>query len=388
MLIYLDHAATTPISKQAIDAWIRASEHYFANTQSLHEEGEEARHLFEICKKEMGELLGCEGSEIYFTGSGSEANQLLLESLFKSIKTRGNHVITSSIEHPSVLSFFQKLEEQRVEVTYLPVSSEGLISIADLKESIRSDTVLASIQHVNSETGSIQPLKEIGAILKEKNIIFHSDCVQSFGKLPLNVRRNQLDAISVASHKIYGPKGVGAAYINKQTAWSPTLPFTHHQNGFRQGTIDLPGIAAFTTAALEIQETLSQQLDHFWKLREQLLSALSNAGISFKVEGSTAKDRQLPSIIGLSIEGIEGQWMMQMLDRHHIQISTGTACQIGSQTPSKTMIALQKTEQDINRYFRISLGRSTTSEQITYTSNKIIEIVHGLQKKEGGVALL
>jgi cysteine desulfurase len=375
-LIYLDHAATTPISKEAIEAWLKTSEHYFANTESLHEEGEKARQLFYTCKKELARVVNGESEAVYFTGSGSEANLLALESLYKANKHKGNHVITSSIEHPSVLSFFQRLEDQGRDVTYLPVQSDGTILLNTVKNAIRKDTILASIQHVNSEIGVIQSIKEIGQLLRRHRIIFHSDCVQSFGKVPLDLENLPVDTITVSSHKIYGPKGIGAVIMNKDTTWQPVHPLTSHQEGFRHGTIDLPGIAAFTTAAVHIHERMDKQLDSFWTLRKYLLKKLKDSGIHFTVDGGEDVDTQLPSILAVSIAGIEGQLMMQRLDRYHIAISTGSACQSGKQDPSRTMVALQKNKQEIHRYFRLSFGKDTTKAQLDELAKRVVEIVH------------
>ncbi|WP_100371756.1 IscS subfamily cysteine desulfurase [Bacillus sp. FJAT-45037] len=377
-MIYLDHAATTPISKEAIEAWLKTSEHYFANTESLHEDGEQARQLLYSCKKELVRVVNGESEAVYFTGSGSEANLLALESLYKANQHKGNHVITSSIEHPSVLSFFQRLENQGVDVTYLPVQSDGTISLNIVENALREDTVLASIQHVNSEIGVIQPIKRIGQLLRHHHVIFHSDCVQSFGKIPLDLEKVPVDAITISSHKIYGPKGVGAVMMNKDTSWQSVHPLTSHQHGFRHGTIDLPGIAAFTTAAAHIHERMDKQLDFFWTLRTYFLGKLKDCGIHFTVDGGNNVDTQLPSILAVSIVGIEGQLMMQRLDRYQISISTGSACQSGKQNPSRTMVALQKNEQEIHRYFRLSFGKNTTKAQLDELAKRLVDIVQSV----------
>ena len=381
-MIYLDHAATTPMSSAALEVYVKSAKEYFANTSSLHEQGEKSKQLLEQCRKEIAGIIHANPKEIFFTSGGTESNYTALESLFSANKHKNSHAITSKVEHPSVHSFFKKLEQEGVEVTYLDVDCYGHISLDELKKSIRSNTVLASIQHVNSETGTIQPLYDIGVLLKTHGVIFHSDCVQSFTKLPLHVDSLPVDALSFSSHKIFGPKGTGAVFISSKVSWKPTQLLTTHEYGFRPGTVDTPGIAAFTTAAMEAIEQQETSLESTAQLRKIFFEELTPIAHKLTVEGSA--HAQLPYIIGLSIEGLEGQYMLLTLDRYGICISTGSACQSGKHEPSVMMQALNKTTQEAKRFFRISLGRTTTKEEIVRTAEIIKKCVYEKERLTSG----
>lgn len=378
-MIYLDYAATTPISKSAINVWIKTNEDYFANSSSLHEAGSHANQLIQTCKEQLASLVGVRQEHVFFTSGGTEANQLALRSLYKAHKHKGNHVITSEIEHPSVHAFFQELKEDGVDVSYVPVNAQGLIEVEDVKRLTRSDTCLASIQHVNSEIGVIQPIALLGKWFRMHGIPFHSDSVQSFGKIPLDLYSLHTDAISVASHKIHGPKGMGAVFFSKDCNWVSTVPLTTHQSGFRPGTLNTPGIVAFTQAAIDSQQSITENLQHSWQLRDLFLNKLAPLGERLVIEGATNKQQQLPSIIGLAIHGVQGQYMLLSLDRYHICISTGSACQSQKQDASPVMRAIYETEQERLRFFRISFGRMTRESDLIYTAEKIIEIVNDYQ---------
>lgn len=375
-MIYLDHAATTLISTEAMETWIEASQNYFANASSLHEAGEQSSQLLKTCQKKLATLVGTSPDNIFFTSGGSEANYLALNSLYLSLKHLGNHVITTAIEHPTIHSFFKQLENQGVEVTYLAVNKCGLVSIEKLRKATRPDTIMASIQHVNSETGVIQPLKEIGAYFKDMNIVFHSDCVQSFGKIPIDMISFGIDAISVSSHKIHGPKGVGAVFLAEKVDWSSVYPLTSHQRGFRPGTLNIPGIAAFTYAAMDMHEYMEENREKAWQLRRKFLKQLNPMGERLKVEGHLEQSSQLPWILGLAIHGVQGQYMLLSLDRFQICISTGSACQSEELDGSSAMNAIYSTEQERLRFFRISFGKMTTLEELTFVAEKITEIAN------------
>ncbi|MFA9557460.1 IscS subfamily cysteine desulfurase [Evansella sp. AB-rgal1] len=378
-MIYLDHAATTPMSKNALDTYVKASTDFFANTSSLHEQGEHAKLLLEKCREEIATILHAQKKEIFFTSGGSESNLRALQSLYLANKHRGNHVITTMVEHPSVTSFFYRLEKEGVKVSYVGVNEHGSVTLEELANHIRPDTFLASIQHVNSEIGTIQSMKTIGNLLKKHDIIFHSDCVQSFGKLPINVNEWGVDALSISSHKIYGPKGVGAVYLSSNIMWEPVDLLTTHEFGFRQGTVNTPGIAAFTTAAMDIVGKQEENLRYLWELRKTLMDELAPIQHILKVEGND--EVQLPHIVGMGIQGMEGQYILLTLDRYGICISTGSACQSDKQDPSVTMKALNRSTQEAKRFFRISMGIHNTKDEMKEVARRIITCI---LEKEGG----
>ncbi|UNP75609.1 IscS subfamily cysteine desulfurase [Bacillus nitratireducens] len=363
MMIYLDYAATTPMSEEALETYIQATKTYFGNEQSLHDIGGSASSLLKVCRETFAEMIGGKEQGVFFTSGGSESNYLAIQSLLNARNEK--HIITTPMEHASIRSYFQSLQSQGYTITEIPVDKSGLIHVADLEAAITENTVLASIQHGNSEIGTVQNIAEIGALLKKYNVLFHSDCVQTFGKLPIDVTAMKIDSLSVSAHKIYGPKGVGACYINPQTRWEQIFPGTSHEKGFRPGTVNVPGIAAFLTAAEHILKNQKKESFRFQELRSYFLKQLQTLPLEIEVEGHSTSC--LPHIIGVTIKRIEGQYTMLECNRHGIAISTGSACQVGKQEPSKTMLAIGKTYEEAKQYVRFSFGHHTTKEQIDTT---------------------
>ncbi|OOZ80212.1 cysteine desulfurase [Bacillus cereus] len=363
MMIYLDYAATTPMSAEALQTYTKAASQYFGNEQSLHDIGGTASSLLQVCRKTFAEMIGGKEQGIFFTSGGSESNYLAIQSLLNAQNKK--HIITTPMEHASIRSYFQSLQSKGYTITEIPVDKNGLIRLIDLEEAITEDTVLASIQHGNSEIGTIQNIAEIGALLKKYNVLFHSDCVQTFGKLPIHVFEMGIDSLSVSAHKIYGPKGVGACYINPQVRWTQIFPGASHEKGFRPGTVNVPGIAAFLTAAENILKNQQEESLRFKGLRSYFLEQIRTLPLKIEVEGHSTSC--LPHIIGVTIKGIEGQYTMLECNRRGIAISTGSACQVGKQEPSKTMLAIGKTYEEAKQYVRFSFGQQTTKDQIDTT---------------------
>jgi cysteine desulfurase len=369
-MIYLDYSATTPMSDQALHIYNEVAKNYFGNPSSLHDIGSMADQLLQTCREELASCIQGEGRGIYFTGGGSESNYLAIRSLVKAHEHKGKHLITSSIEHASVLNTFKLLEEEGFQVTYLPVTSYGEVLLVDLESALTEETILVSIAHANSEIGTIQPIEAIGDLLERKQILFHSDCVQSFGKLPIDVRKAKLTSISISSHKVYGPKGVGACYISADVQWKEMVPDTTHEKGFRQGTVNLPGIAGFVTAAQEVVTHIEQEATRCRTLTQQLLQGVRGRGWKVVLEGHP--DRRLPQHLGLRLPGMEGQYAMLELNRYGIAISTGTACLASLQGPSSTMLAIAKTNTEANEFIRITIGQPTKESDIERT----IDVFH------------
>ncbi|PED86850.1 cysteine desulfurase [Bacillus cereus] len=363
MMIYLDYAATTPMSEEALQTYMKAASQYFGNEQSLHDIGGTAASLLQVCRKTFAEMIGGKEQGVFFTSGGSESNYLAIQSLLNA-RTK-KHIITTPMEHASIRSYFQSLKSKGYTITEIPVDKHGLLCLVDLEAAITEDTVLASIQHGNSEIGTAQNITEIGALLKKYNVLFHTDCVQTFGKLPIHVFEMGIDSLSVSAHKIYGPKGVGACYINPQSRWEQVFPGTSHEKGFRPGTVNVPGIASFLTAAENILKTQWEESLRFKELRSYFLGQIQTLPLEIEVEGHSTSC--LPHIVGVTIKGIEGQYTMLECNRHGIAISTGSACQVGKQEPSKTMLAIGKTYEEAKQYVRFSFGQQTTKDQIDTT---------------------
>ncbi|MFD3449522.1 IscS subfamily cysteine desulfurase [Microbacteriaceae bacterium 4G12] len=372
-MIYLDYAATTPMSDKALQTYIEAAKHCFGNEQSLHDVGSAASTLLDACRKELALLINGKEQGIFFTSGGSEANYLALHSLITAHSEKGKHIITTPIEHASIFNYFNELKKQGYTITSIPVDCYGLVDLEVLEAAITPETILASIQHGNSEIGTVQPLAKIGEVLKKHDVLFHTDCVQTFGKVAIDVQSIGIDSLSISAHKIYGPKGVGACYINPEVHWKPLFTGTSHERGFRPGTVNVPGIASFVTAAQSITAHFEEEQERLSKLRQLFIEGLQAINHSISVEGHPSS--HLPGIIGVTIEGIEGQYTMLACNQNGIAISTGSACQVGKQEPSRTMIAIGKEVAVAKQYVRFSLGKETTEEdlhKLLYTLDKMI----------------
>lgn len=374
-MIYLDNAATTPIREEALQVYTEVSRNYFGNSSSLHDIGSNAKQLLELCRNELADKINGEAEGIYFTSGGSESNHLAIRSLLDAHKTKGNHLITSSTEHSSVHNLCKQLETEGYDVTFLPADQYGQVRLQDLQSAITDKTILVSIQFANPEIGTIQPIVEIGTFLQERNILFHSDCVQAFGKVPIDVKKAHIDSLSISSHKIYGPKGVGACYISPSVMWKMQVPGTTHENGFRPGTVNVPGIASFITAAQLICSEMESNSGKYHGLRDRLLTGLATLKHDIMVEGHVTD--QLPHIVGLSVARAQGQYIMLECNRYGIAISTGTACQIGMQNPSKTMLAIGKSEDEAKQLIRLSFGHMTKNEDI----DKVVDVLQKITER-------
>jgi len=379
-MIYLDFAATTPMSEEALHVYTEVSRSFFGNPSSLHDIGTSANSVLETCRRELAKIINGSESGVYFTSGGSESNILALQSLINAHRKKGNHLITTKIEHSSISNFFKKLEGEGFEVTYLGVNQQGQISLDELENAITDRTILASIHHANSEIGVIQPLVEVGHLLRKRNVLFHSDCVQTFGKLPIDVVKANLDSLSISSHKIYGPKGVGAVYINPTTNWQSVYPNTTHEKGFRPGTVNVPGIAAFVTAASAIAKDIEKNQQRFSTLRQQLKEGLASR--AEQIEWIENSDAGLPHIVGLRVIGIEGQYTMLEFNRYGVAISTGSACKVGQQAPSKTMLEIGKTKEEAKQFIRLSFGTTTTEADIDKVVSICIKILEQFYAKK------
>lgn len=366
---YFDHAATTSLDPDAASIYMEVACKYFGNSNSLHDMGDTASRIVENCREEWGSLLNVDKNGIYFTSGGTESNFLILQSLLLASKKEGKHLITSTAEHASIHSTMQVLADKGYEVTYLPLSETGIIDSQLLEKTIRPDTVLVSIQHMNSEIGAIQPIKEIGTICKRHHILFHSDMVQSIGKIDVKEVTAYVDALSLSSHKFYGPKGVGIAYINPYVPWNPLVCNGSHENGFRSGTVNTAGIASMTVAAQKACSTIAENITKLSKLRKLFTGMIPKESVTvFECTD------QYPGIIGLRAKGIEGQWLMLECNRRGFAISTGSACQVGKQAPSKTMKALGLADQEAKEFVRISMGTDNKEEDVRDLANTINQL--------------
>ncbi len=371
--IYMDHSATTPVAPEVLDAMLPYFEEKFGNASSLHSFGLEAKEALESSREKVAKLLGADPEEVIFTSGGTESDNLALKGIAYRNKEKGKHIITTAIEHPAVLEVCRKLEKEGFEVTYLPVTKDGFVDLASLEEAIRKDTILISVMHANNEIGTIQPLEEIGKVAAEKDIYFHTDAVQTAGKIPANVNHLGVDLLSLSAHKLYGPKGVGALYIRKGTRMESIVQGGGHERGLRSGTENISGIVGLGRAAVLAEETMSAEADRLIKLRDHLAKLVLDKVKEAWINGSMTK--RLPSNLNFGFKYVEGESLLLFLDSKGIAVSTGSACSSHKLEPSHVLRALGLSPEECHGSLRITMGRSNTVEDVDYAGHSIEEAV-------------
>ncbi|WP_163101807.1 cysteine desulfurase family protein [Peribacillus alkalitolerans] len=377
-MIYFDYAATTPIHPTVLDTYLKVSKNYYGNPSSLHDAGGEAKQLIDHARKSIASHFLLPSEKIIFTSGGTESNRLALETLLSNTPKNQNHILLSKTEHSSITQFINSLECRGFEIEYVPHLKDGIIDLDALNDLIREETALVIVQHVNPEIGVIQPIEAIHSILQGHNAYLHVDCVQSFGKLSLAKISKCADSFSISSHKIYGPMGVGAIIFPKIHLLQPPLHGVNHEFGFRSGTVNVPGVVAFAAAAerlLKVKEIHSSA----WTLRNLLLEGLSNDGVNFQEIKALSSKHQLPGIVGLIFSGMQGQFVMMELNRAGFAVSTGSACQVGMQSPSKTMVAINLSENEAKGFVRISFGEDTNEDDVRKLIIAITKCVKPIQ---------
>lgn len=360
MMIYLDHAATTPMRQSAIDAYAETAKQVIGNTQSLHDAGSSAASTLEACRRMWGGFLNVRSEGIFFTGNASEGNQLAIRSLLRGRGENYREIVTTKLEHASVLTALHELEKDGYEIRYVPVDKEGVLDFQQYKKLVTNQTALIVIQLVNSEMGAIQPVAKCAAYAKEKAVPYHCDVVQGFGKIPVYLSQLGVTSAVCSGHKIGGPKGVGIVWIDPSVHWESVYEGTAHQQGFRAGTVDVPGIVSATVAA---KEAVAEQHDvavHAENLQHYLWEQLPETVL---LTGNRAS--KSPFIQGLLLPHVEGQWMMLECNRHQLAISTGAACKIGSGEAMSAMSAMGIEQDSARKFIRISFSRSTTTQDLT-----------------------
>uniref|UniRef100_A0A7U3YDH1 cysteine desulfurase n=1 Tax=Geobacillus sp. (strain Y4.1MC1) TaxID=581103 RepID=A0A7U3YDH1_GEOS0 len=378
--IYLDHAATSPVHPDVVKRMIPLMTEVFGNPSSIHFFGRQSRQVVDEARAVVAASLGAKEPEIIFTSGGTEADNIALIGTAMANRHRGRHIITSMIEHHAVLRACQYLEKQGFEVTYLPVDEQGNVSPADVKAALCDDTILVSIMFANNEVGVLQPIREIGELLKDHQAYFHTDAVQAFGLVPIRVDDYHVDLLSVSAHKINGPKGVGALYVRETVKFSPLFYGGEQERKRRAGTENVAGIAGFAKAVEIMQETMSDKQQEYRLLRETMLSIFAESGISYAVNGN--EDRCLPHIVNVAFPGTNVESMLVNLDLAGIAASSGSACTAGSIDPSHVLVAMFGKESDrIRSSVRFSFGLGNTKEQIAKAAMETVKIVKKLTTK-------
>ncbi len=377
-MIYLDHSATSPVDPEVFEAIKPYFTDSFGNASTLYSLGRDGRRAMESAREEVASIIGAETKEIIFTSGGTESDNIAIKGIAYKLKNKGNHIITSDIEHPAVDETCKYLEKNGFTVTYLPVYEDGIVKLSDLEEAITDKTILITIMHANNEIGTIQPIKEIGAVAKEKGIIFHTDAVQTVGKIPVDVNGLNVDLLSLSSHKLYGPKGVGALYVRKGVRLEPIMHGGGHERGIRPGTENVPGVVGLGKACKIAKENLESDAQLLTRLRDRLIDTVLKQNEDSYLNGHRIK--RLPNNANFRFTGIEGESLILHLDSKGIAASTGSACSSTKLEASHVLMAIGLKEVEAHGSLRISLGHENTEEDIDYTIIAIKEVVEKLRK--------
>ncbi len=376
--IYLDHAATTPVDPRVLEEMLPYFTEKYGNPSSVYQEGREARRAVEAARLQIAQAINADPQEIYFTAGGSESDNWAIKGIALKNKARGNHIITTEIEHHAVLHTCEYLEKQGFEVTYLPVDEQGMIALEDLKKAIKDETILVSIMFANNEIGTIEPIKEIGEIVKAKGILFHTDAVQAFGNIPVDVKDLNVDLLSLSSHKVYGPKGIGALYIRKGVPIESLVHGGAQERRRRAGTENTASIVGFGKAAELASQELDQNITHMKTLRDALIDGVMEKIPQVRLNGHPTE--RLPGNANFCFDYIEGESILLSLDLIGVAGSSGSACTSGSLDPSHVLLAIGLPAGIAHGSLRLTIGKSTTMEDIDYVVDHLVEIIERLRK--------
>ncbi|AWI13128.1 Cysteine desulfurase [Caldibacillus thermoamylovorans] len=360
-MIYFDNSATTKPKKEVLDTFYKVAENYFGNPSSVHHLGLQAENLLSQARNQIATLLKTDEQEIIFTSGGTEGNNFIIKGVAEKYRNRGHHMITTMIEHPSVLNTCIQLENNGFDVTYLPVDETGRVRVEDVKRALRKDTILVSIMHVNNEIGSVQPIEKIGELLKNHpKTLFHVDHVQGVTKVPLDFHESNVDFASISSHKFHGLKGTGAIYIRKGLKLAPLLAGGGQERGFRSGTENLAGIVAMAKALRLGMLDYEAKIDTMMDVRDFLINELQ---LIEGVKMNTPKQNTSPHIINFSVQGFKAEVLVHELEQHGLYVSTTSACSSRTNEPSRTILAMGLGEERATTSIRISLSFDNTMEE-------------------------
>ena len=377
MNVYADNAATTKMSQTALDAMLPCFTEAYGNPSSPHHIGNEAAKLLIAARKTVADLIGAEPNEIIFTSGGSEAdNQAIVTAATLGAKKGKKHIISTKFEHHAVLHTLNKLAKEGYEVTLLDVHENGIVRLEDLAAAIRPDTALVTIMYANNEIGTIQPIAEIGAFCKEKGIIFHTDAVQAAGHLPINVKEQNIDMLSISAHKFHGPKGAGVFFVRKGIPITSIIEGGAQERGKRAGTENMPAIVGMAAAFKEACDNMSENMPKVQALRDKLIDGILKLD---EVILNGDREKRLPGNVNVSIKGIEGESLLMMLDMQGICASSGSACTSGSLDPSHVLLAIGLIHEVAHGSLRLSLSEYNTEEEVDYILEKLPPIVERLR---------
>lgn len=376
-IIYLDNAATTKTAKEAVDAMLPFFTEHYGNASSIYSLGAESKKAMTQAREIIAESIGATPAEIYFTAGGSESDNWALVATAEAYASKGKHIITSKIEHHAILHTCDYLKTRGYEITYVDVDENGVIKLDELKKAIRPDTMLISVMFANNEIGTIQPIKEIGEIAKEHGILFHTDAVQAYGHVPINVDEDHIDMLSTSGHKINGPKGIGFLYIRKGIKIRSFIHGGQQERSRRAGTENIPGIVGYGAAVKKAFESLTERMNKETELRDYLIGRIEKEIPYCRLNGDRVK--RLPNNVNFSFQFIEGESLLIMLDMKGICASSGSACTSGSLDPSHVLLAIGLPHEIAHGSLRLTLSEENTKEEIDYVVDSIKEIVNKLR---------
>ncbi|MCP2241241.1 cysteine desulfurase NifS [Thermoanaerobacterium thermosaccharolyticum] len=375
--IYLDNAATTPIRSEVLNSMMPFFDNRFGNPSALYSYGQEAKKAIEEARDKVAAAIGASEDEIFFTSGGTESDNWALKGAAYALREKGNHIITSNIEHHAILHTCQYLENQGFEITYLPVDEYGLVDPNELKRAIKDNTILVSIMCANNEIGTIEPIEELANVSHEKGVLFHTDAVQAVGNVPIDVKELDVDMLSMSAHKIYGPKGVGALYIRKGLRIDTLLQGGAQERNRRAGTENVAGIVGFGTAIELVTKNIDEHIKKLIMLRDKLIDGILKIPYT-RLNGHPVK--RLPGNVNVSFEFVDGESLILSLDMEGICVSSGSACTAGSIDPSHVLLAIGLPEEIAHGSLRLTIGEENTEEEIDTVINKLPKIVDRLRQ--------
>lgn len=376
--VYFDNSATTRIDEEVLREMMPFFKENYGNASSIYKLGRTSKKAIEESREKIAKAINANPEDIYFTAGGSESDNTIIKGIAHFNKNKGNHIVTSKIEHPAVLETCKQLEQEGFEVTYINVNNNGIIDLEELKKSITENTILISIMFANNEIGTIQPIKEIGEIARKHKIVFHTDAVQAIGSVPIDVKKLNIDSLSMSAHKFYGPKGIGALYVKNGIKFRKLIAGGHQEKDKRAGTENVAGIVGMGKAIEIATNNIAGNNEKIQKLRDYYISEIKEKIPNIKINGDLEK--RLPGNANISFESIKGDSLLFNLDLKGICASSGSACTSGSIDPSHVLKAIKAPENFLNNSLRISIGKYNTKEEVDYLIKNLIEVVNRLRE--------
>ncbi len=376
-MIYFDNAATTKLDDEVLKEMMPYLTNMYGNASAIYELGRESRKAIEDAREKVAKVLNCEVGEVYFTSCGSESDNTAIKEIARANKKNGNHIITSKIEHPAVIETCEQLKKEGFEITYIGVDEKGIVDLEEIKRAIKPTTILISIMFANNEIGTVEPIKEIGKIAKEHEIVFHTDAVQAVGNVRIDVEDMNIDSLSLSGHKFYGPKGVGVLYVKRGIEFQSFINGGHQERNKRAGTENVAGIVGIGKAIELAYQNLDEHNNKITELRDYFINQITAKIPKVKINGDMIN--RLPGNVNISFEGVDAEGLLLNLDFKKICASSGSACSAGSLEPSRVLLAIGLEKEMAKSSLRVTIGKYNTKEEVNYLIESLEEIVSRLR---------